>query len=163
MSSIPHSVLWTDETPQNSSKILHCASYFHLSSQCVIWWWNTASHAWYLTSKIPPLLHRFLGGGGGKKHNITTCYQWVPNWLFWLWDLPYLKAGIQDLKATWWDSGSKVCWGCRMPKIAIWIMGLRENLGGDYRINETLWGEGDCTMNLWECLHGRLSYYKHWS
>ena len=42
------------------------------------------------------------GGGGGRDIiTITTCYQWVPNWLFWLWDLPYLKARIWGLKATW--------------------------------------------------------------
>ena len=38
-----------DETPRSSSKLLRCASYFQLSSQCFIWWWNTASHAWYIT------------------------------------------------------------------------------------------------------------------
>ena len=37
-----------------------------------------------------------------------------------------------------------------MPKIAIWIMELRENLGGHYGINEPLWGKEElenCTMN----------------
>ena len=38
-----------DEKPRSSSKLLRCASYFQLSSQCFIWWWNTASHAWYIT------------------------------------------------------------------------------------------------------------------
>ena len=41
----------------------------------------------------------------------------VPNWLFWLQDLPNLKARIWDLK-TWWDLWLKVCSGCGMPKIA---------------------------------------------
>ena len=37
-----------------------------------------------------------------------------------------------------------------MPKIAIWIMELRENLGGHYGINEPLWGKEElesCAMN----------------
>ena len=38
-----------DETPRSSSKILRCASYFQLSSRCFVWWWNTASHVWYIT------------------------------------------------------------------------------------------------------------------
>ena len=25
---------------------------FQLSSRCFIWWWNTASHVWYITSNI---------------------------------------------------------------------------------------------------------------
>ena len=144
------SVLWPDGTPQSSSQILRCASYFQLFSQCFISWWNTASHAWYLASKIASLLHRPLEGGGrGRGRHITTCYQWVPNWLFWHWELPYLKARIWGLKATWWDSGSKVCWGCGIPKVGIWIMGLRENLGGDYGINEPLWGVEDWKIVLW--------------
>ena len=40
----------TDETPRSSSKIHRCAWYFQLSSRCFIWWWNTASHVWYITS-----------------------------------------------------------------------------------------------------------------
>ena len=47
-SSIWLSVLSPDVTPRSSSKILPCASYFQLSSQCFIWWWKTASHAWYI-------------------------------------------------------------------------------------------------------------------
>ena len=31
--------------------ILCCALYFPLSSLCFIRWWNTASHAWYITWK----------------------------------------------------------------------------------------------------------------
>ena len=50
ISNIRHSVSSPDETPRSSSKILRCASYFQLSSQCFIWWWNTASHVWYITS-----------------------------------------------------------------------------------------------------------------
>ena len=30
-------------------KILYCASYFQLSSQCFIWWWDTVFHTWYIT------------------------------------------------------------------------------------------------------------------
>ena len=52
ISNIRHSVSSPDETPRSSSKILRCASYFQLSSRCFIWWWNTASHVWYITSKI---------------------------------------------------------------------------------------------------------------
>ena len=47
--NIRHSVSSPDETPRSSSKILRCASYFQLSSRCLIWWWNTASHVWYIT------------------------------------------------------------------------------------------------------------------
>ena len=50
MSSIWHSVSSPDATPRSSSIILRCASYFQLFSQCFIWWWNTASDAWYFTS-----------------------------------------------------------------------------------------------------------------
>ena len=46
-----------------------------------------------------------------------------------------------------------------MPKIAIWIMELRENLGGHYGINEPLWGKEElenCAMNqrmsAWEAI-----------
>ena len=53
ISNIRHSVSSPDETPRSSSKILRCASYFQLSSQCFIWWWNTASHVWYITSRHP--------------------------------------------------------------------------------------------------------------
>ena len=51
ISNIRHSVSSPDETPRSSSKILRCASYFQLSSRCFIWWWNTASHVWYITSQ----------------------------------------------------------------------------------------------------------------
>ena len=50
ISNIRHSVSSPDGTPRSSSKILRCASYFQLSSRCFIWWWNTASHVWYITS-----------------------------------------------------------------------------------------------------------------
>ena len=52
ISNIRHSVSSPDETPRSSSKILRCASYFQLSSRCFIWWWNTASHVWYITSRV---------------------------------------------------------------------------------------------------------------
>ena len=51
ISNIRHSVSSPDKTPQSSSKILRCASYFQLSSRCFIWWSNTASHVWYITSR----------------------------------------------------------------------------------------------------------------
>ena len=47
-----------------------------------------------------------------------------------------------------------------MPKIAIWIMELRENLGGHYGINEPLWGKEElenCAMNQKNvCMGGHL-------
>ena len=49
LSSIRHSVSSPNETARSSSKTLRCASYFQLSSRCFIWWWNTVSHAWYIT------------------------------------------------------------------------------------------------------------------
>ena len=52
ISNIRHSVSSPYETPRSSSKILRCASYFQLSSRCFIWWWNTASHVWYITSAL---------------------------------------------------------------------------------------------------------------
>ena len=52
ISSIRHSVSSPDETPRSSSKILRCTSYFQLSSNCFIWWWNTASYAWYTASSF---------------------------------------------------------------------------------------------------------------
>ena len=51
ISSIWHSVSSPDETPRSLSKILHCVLYFELPPWCFIRWWNTASHAWYITSK----------------------------------------------------------------------------------------------------------------
>ena len=146
------------------------------STQCFVTRWNTSkfvkntalriifSHSLLSVSSGDETLHLMLDisllklphsyidpwrGGGGRGRHITTYYQWLPNWLFWLWDFPYLKARIWGLKATWWDSGSKVCWGCGIPKIGIWIMGLRENLGGDYGINEPLWGVEDWKIVLW--------------
>ena len=67
ISNIRHSVSSPDETPRSSSKIFRCASYFQLSSRCFIWWWNTASHVWYITSnifkiKVSNVLWQFLTG-----------------------------------------------------------------------------------------------------
>ena len=59
ISSIWHNVSSPDETPWSSSKIFWCASYFKLSSQCFIWWWNTASHAWCITRQSPKDIHHF--------------------------------------------------------------------------------------------------------
>ena len=55
ISNIRHSISSPDETPRSSSKILRYASYFQLSSRCFIWWWNTASHVWYITYTTDPL------------------------------------------------------------------------------------------------------------
>ena len=52
ISNIRYSVSSPDETPRSSSKILRYASYFQLSSRCFFWWWNTASHVWYITWRI---------------------------------------------------------------------------------------------------------------
>ena len=58
ISSIRHSVSSRDETLRSSSKMLRCASYFQLSSQCFIWWWNTASHVWYITCRLVFTLYK---------------------------------------------------------------------------------------------------------
>ena len=50
---LTHNVSSPDETPRSSSKIPRRASYFQLSSQCFIWWWNTACYAWYIISYSP--------------------------------------------------------------------------------------------------------------
>ena len=47
---------------RSSSKILGCPSYFQLSSQCFIWWWNPASNHHFLNLRgeywgTPPPLH----------------------------------------------------------------------------------------------------------
>ena len=41
-----------DETPRRELKIRRAAEYFQLSSRCFIWWWNTASQVWYITSSM---------------------------------------------------------------------------------------------------------------
>jgi len=62
--------------------------------------------------------------------------------------LPYLTAEIQGFKAKFGggDSGLTVYMGCSKPKITIGIMGLRENLNQDDRIEEPLLGT---FINLW--------------
>ena len=57
ISNIWHSISSQDETPRSLSKILCCVSYFQLSSQCLIMWWNTASHVWYITSRTIFITH----------------------------------------------------------------------------------------------------------
>ena len=64
ISNIRHSVSSPDETPRSSSKILRCASYFQLSSRCFIWWWNTASHVWYITWRLDASLILDFGNTG---------------------------------------------------------------------------------------------------
>ena len=70
ISNIRHSVSSPDETPRSSSKILRCASFFQLSSRCFIWWWNTASHVWYITSiskKVcAPVVHTMINTAGSR-------------------------------------------------------------------------------------------------
>ena len=68
-----HSVSSPDETPRSSSKILRCASYFHLSSRCFIWWWNTASHVWYITYNVG-LDHR----ANIENHNLSQLLSSCP-------------------------------------------------------------------------------------
>ena len=73
ISNIRHSVSSPDETPRSSSKMLRCASYFQLSSRCFIWWWNTASHVWYITFQT---VKRMLAGwliGHKKKCFVLLC------------------------------------------------------------------------------------------
>ena len=56
-------------------------------------------------------------------------------------DFPYLKLGIQNLKAkSARVSGLKVCQGGGIPKTTLGITGLQEILGRDYGIEEPYWG-----------------------
>ena len=43
-------------------------SYFQLSSRCLIWWWNTASHPWSITSNV------WSTGPRGYTHRGATKY-----------------------------------------------------------------------------------------
>ena len=63
-----------------------CASYFQLSSRCFIWWWNTASHVWYITYRL-------------LTYNITKWLSWLP------WDglVPYLYNNTKTLQFL-------ICW-----------------------------------------------------
>ena len=72
ISSIRHSFSSTYEKPRSSSKILRCGSFFQLSSQCFIWWWNTAfhDHAWYVTSSICKRLIE----AGTKRNDFVKVY-----------------------------------------------------------------------------------------
>ena len=57
-----------------------------------------------------------------------------------IWDFPYLKLGIRDLKAkSGRDSGLKLCAGGGMPKITLGITGSKEIAGRDYGIEEPYW------------------------
>ena len=71
ISNIRHCVSSPDKTPRSSSKILRCASYFQLSSRCFIWWWNTASHVWYITliMKLLCMLIKIAGVPLKSKQN----------------------------------------------------------------------------------------------
>ena len=65
----------------------------------------------------------------------------VPNRFSGIWDFPYLKLGIRDLKAkSGRDSALKVRAGGGMPKITLGITGLRGISGWDYGIEEHYWG-----------------------
>ena len=70
---LTHNVSSPDETPRSSSKIPRRASYFQLSSQCFIWWWNTASHAWYI---IIHLVYTHLHPSKFSA-NILSNFSWV--------------------------------------------------------------------------------------
>ena len=77
ISNIRHSVSSPDEPPRSSSKILRCASYFQLSSRCFIWWWNTASHVWYITWNTEREL----------KIRRAAEYFWrTSRWFIWWWN-----------------------------------------------------------------------------
>ena len=71
---------------------------------------------------------------------------------FGIWDFPYFKLGVRDLKAkSGRDSGLKVCAGGGIPKITLGIEGSNEIAGRDYGIEETYWGpssEGVCSREL---------------
>lgn len=55
-------------------------------------------------------------------------------------DLSYLKGKIGNLKKKWeGDSGLSVCMECGMPKIAVEIMELRQNLYRYDGIRESYW------------------------
>ena len=46
------SVSSPDETPRRELEIRRAAEYFWRTSRFFIWWWNTASYAWYITSNF---------------------------------------------------------------------------------------------------------------
>ena len=76
ISNIRHSVSSPDETPRSSSKILRCASYFQLSSRCFIWWWNTASHVWYITSYINAKCRTIVTLRLNRLNPISDAFYW---------------------------------------------------------------------------------------
>ena len=89
ISNIRHSVSSPDETPRSSSKILRCASYFQLSSRCFIWWWNTASHVWYITWKSLPFRFIILR----CDYNIISLpTPWAEVSLLYIWLLAFTKS-----------------------------------------------------------------------
>ena len=80
ISSIRHNVSSPDETPRSSSKILRQELYFQLSSQRFIWWWNTASLAWSITSQSDIVqlwwpLHK-------SRQNIYTQFMCFRPWFY---------------------------------------------------------------------------------
>ena len=93
------------KTPRSSSKLLCCRLYFQLSSHCFIWWWNTASHAWYLTSIRIVLMvsgHEIFATRKKKKNFVYDIrrwtrdnfeLKWLPNYDNWIWShARHLKA-----------------------------------------------------------------------
>ena len=102
ISNIRHSVSSPDETPRSSSKILRCASYFQLSSRCFIWWWNTASHVWYITSQLQLrdmthswLLNNYFRLSGFQSSVLLLIhFRYGPWYLFTL----HLKRGTEPIR-----------------------------------------------------------------
>ena len=103
ISNIRHSVSSPDETPRSSSKILRCASYFQLSSRCFIWWWNTASHVWYITSRITEMKDqqicniissRVILSPGYRRYCGSFLWKWMKNNLFLDTSFLFIKRNI---------------------------------------------------------------------
>ena len=101
IANIRHSVSSADETPRSSSKILRCASYFQLSaelsSRCFIWWWNTASHVWYITWMTPQ---------AGKKALRAEYSQGFERAIFHI--MSRLVSGRQPGRINWWCGYSAI-------------------------------------------------------
>ena len=71
-------------------------------------------------------------------------------------DLPYLKLGIQDLKAkSGRVSGLKLCAGGGMPKLTLGITGLDEILGRITGFKTPYWGSSVSMVGLWTDRHSR--------
>ena len=92
ISSIQHGVSSPDETPWSLSKILHCASYFQLSSQyfmhlvmkhcfsCLIYYLNNPilSHYWGVPSWKYELTAEIISGNVCRNNGIAPAWVWAP-------------------------------------------------------------------------------------